>query len=101
MSESSGRLQADPLFQALARPPMVMGVSYMFFVLNGLLNMIIFIQTENFIMLFFVAPVVHGIGYLLCLKEPRAIELFLLRCNKGTKCMNRLFHGNTNSYDIF
>lgn len=101
MSESSGRLQADPLFQALARPPMVLGVSYLFFVLNGLICMIAFINTQNFIMLFFVAPVIHGIGYLLCLKEPRAIELALLRASKGTKCINRMFHGNTNSYDIF
>ena len=101
MAESSGRLQADPLFQALARPPMIMGVSYMFFVLNGLLNMIIFIQTQNFIMLLFVAPIFHGVGYMLCLKEPRAIELILLRMSKGTRCINRIFHSNTNSYDIF
>ena len=97
----SGRLQADPLFQGLARPTMVMGVSYMFFVLNAIVCMVAFINTSNFIVLFFVAPVIHGIGYLLCLKEPRAIELMILRASKGTKCINRKFHGFTNSYDIF
>ena len=97
----SGRLQADPLFQGLARPPMIMGVSYMFFVLNAVTCLIIFINTSNFIMLFFAAPVIHGVGYLLCLKEPRAIELTILRASTGTKCRNRTFHGNTNSYDTF
>ncbi len=97
----SGRLQADPLFQALARPPMIMGVSYMFFVLNSIVCLVTFIQTNNFIMLFFVAPLVHGAGYLLCLKEPRAVELLILRTSTGTKCLNRAYHGHTNSYDIF
>lgn len=97
----SGRLQADPLFQGLARPPMVMGVSYMFFVVNAIICLIAFIQTGNFVVLLAVAPVIHGIGYLLCLKEPRAIELTILRCATGMRCMNRAYHGNTNSYDIF
>jgi type IV secretion system protein VirB3 len=97
----SGRLQADPLFQGLARPPMVMGVSYMFFILNAIICLVTFIQTSNFIVLLFAAPVIHGVGRILCLKEPRAIELLILRANKGTKCMNRVFHGRTNSYDIF
>ena len=89
------------LFQALARPPMIMGVSYMFFVLNGIICLITFIQTQNFIMLFFAGPTFHGVGYLLCLKEPRAIELMILRATTGTKCINRAFHGFTNSYDVF
>ena len=97
----SGRLQADPLFQGLARPPMIMGVSYMFFVLNAALCLVLFIQTGNFIVLFFAAPVIHGIGFLVCLKEPRQMELLVLRMSKGTKCSNRMYHGFTNSYDVF
>jgi len=97
----TGRLQADPLFQGLARPPMILGVSYMYFVLNAILCLVAFIQSSNFIVLLFVAPTVHGIGYLLCLKEPRAIELMILRSTTGTKCLNRAYHGYTNSYDIF
>ena len=100
MSES-GRLQADPLFQGLARPPMVAGVSYMYFIFNAMFCLLIFINTSNFIMLLFAAPVIHGFGYILCLKEPRAIELLLLRAATGTKCINRPYHGYTNSYDIF
>lgn len=97
----SGRLQVDPLFQGLARPPMIMGVSYMFFVLNAVICLIGFIQTGNFIVLLFIAPIIHGIGFLICLKEPRQLELMILRANKGTKCLNRIYHGFTNSYDTF
>lgn len=97
----SGRLQSDPLFQGLTRPTMIMGVSYMYFVINAALSMIVFINTQSFIAIFVVAPLVHMIGYLICLKEPRAIELFLVKVNKGFKCVNRGYHGYTNSYDPY
>lgn len=97
----SGRLQSDPLFQGLTRPPMIMGVSYMYFVINAALSMICFINLQSFFVLLVVAPVVHMIGYLICLKEPRAIELFLIKLNKGYKCVNRGYHGYTNSYDPY
>ena len=100
MSES-GRLQVDPLFQGLARPTMIMGVSYMYFVLNAGINMISFINTSSFLVLFVVFPVVHAIGFLICMKEPRAVELMVLKASHGLKCVNRKFHGNTNSYDMF
>jgi len=97
----SGRLQSDPLFQGLTRPTMIMGVSYMYFVINAAMSMIVFINTQSFMALFVAAPIVHMIGYLICLKEPRAIELFLVKVNKGFKCVNRGYHGYTNSYDPY
>jgi type IV secretion system protein VirB3 len=101
MASSTGRLQADPLFQGLSRPPMIMGVSYLYFVFNAVFCLLFFIHTSNFVALLFMGPVIHCIGYLLCLKEPRAVELLLLRARKGYKCINKPFHGFTNSYDIF
>jgi type IV secretion system protein VirB3 len=99
----TGRLQADPLFQGLARPTMILGVSYTYFVLNAMVTMITFINTKNFLMLLVVAPIIHGIGYLVCMKEPRAIELLLLRGKEGYKSWNNMlgYHSNTNSYDLF
>ncbi len=44
-------------------PPLVMGVPYMWFVINALICLAAFICTSNFIVLFFLAPVIHGIGY--------------------------------------
>ena len=94
----SGRLQSDPLFQGLTRPTMILGVSYMYFVVNALISMITFINMQSFTILFVLAPSVHLVGYLICLKEPRAIELLIIKLNKGYKCINRGFHGYTNSY---
>lgn len=98
---AAGRLSSDPLFQGLTRPTMIMGVSYMYFVINAIVCMILFINSQNFKVLLMVAPVVHLIGYLICLKEPRAIELFIIKMAKGYKCVNRGYHGFTNSYDPF
>lgn len=101
MADDGNRLQADPLFQGLARPPMVMGVSYMYFVVNSLICLLTFIWTSNFLVLFLAAPLIHGIGFLLCMNEPRAVELFVLKMGKGMRCLNRGFHHRTNSYDVF
>ncbi len=97
----SGRLQADPLYLGLARPTMIAGVSYMYFVINGLISMLTFIWTQNFIVIILMGPAIHGFGYLLCMKEPRAVEMWLLRMRTGFQSWNRGFHHHTNSYDIF
>lgn len=98
---SGSRLQSDPLFQGLTRPTMVFGVSYMFFVLNAVISMVSFINTSSFMVLLVVAPGIHLIAYLICLKEPRAMEMFVVKMRKGLRCMNRSFHGGTNSYDQY
>lgn len=99
----TGRLQSDPLFQGLARPVMIAGVSYMYFVLNALMTLIVFINTKDFIMLLFVGPAIHMVGYLVCMKEPRAVELMMLRGKYGFTNWNNItgYHFGTNSYDPF
>ncbi len=97
---AGGRLTADPLFQGLTRPPMALGVSYMYFVLNAMICMVLFINTKSFLVLP-LAVLTHGFGYVLCMREPRAIELWMLRMKYGFRSWNRLYHGNTNSYDVF
>lgn len=97
----SGRLQSDPLFQGLTRPATILGVSYMYFVINAVVSMIVFINTQNFILIGAVAVTVHLVGYLICLKEPRALELLLLKLTKNRWCNNHTFHGHTNSYDPY
>ncbi len=97
---AGGRLQADPLFQGLARPPMIAGVSYMYFVLNAMITMVMYINTKS-VFAFMYGIVIHGFGYLLCMREPRAIELWMLKLGKGFLTWHRVFHHNTNSYDVF
>jgi type IV secretory pathway VirB3-like protein len=97
------RLQADPLFQGLARPVMVFGVSFLYFILTGLFCMIIFINTKNFLIIFVVGPILFFVGRILCAKEPRAIELAMLRGKHGYKSSNNLggYHFGANSYDTY
>lgn len=99
----TGRLQADPLFQGLARPTMIAGVSYTYFVLNAMLTMTTYINTRDFIILLVVGPTIHGIGYVICMKEPRAVELLILRAREGYRSWNNIkgYHFHTNSYDPF
>lgn len=97
----SGRLQTDPLFQGLARPAMIMGVSFMFFVTNAVVIYMVFIWTANMALLMVLGPSLHVIAYLVCLKEPRMMELIILKMSKGMQCRNWKFHGYTNSYDVF
>lgn len=82
---------------------MIMGVSFLYFVINALITMIMFINTKNFIVLLMVGPIVHLVGYLICMKEPRAVELIILRGKYGYKSWNNLmgYHAYTNSYDVF
>ena len=90
-----------PLFLGLARPAMIMGVNYLFVVLNFAVSMIAFINTTSFLVLLVMLPGVHIIAYIICLKEVRALELLILKVRWGIRCMNRRYHGHTNSYDIY
>ena len=98
---AAGRLQPDPLFQGLARPTMIFGVSYLYFVFNAAICLITFINTQDFTYLLGLAPFVHLIGFFICKKEPRAIEMLILKLQTGFKCVNRGYHGDANSYDPF
>jgi type IV secretion system protein VirB3 len=68
------------------------------FILNVLICMLIFINTNDlrtFLMLFGI----HGLGYIDSAKEPLFIILFMVKLGKCSKCLNRFYH-RANSYDI-
>lgn len=97
----SGKIGADPLFMGLTRPPMLMGVSYTFAAMNGIISLLAFIITSKFFYLLVMLPLFHMVAWFICLKEPRAIELFVARMSKCNVCPNRTRHGGTNSYDVY
>lgn len=97
----SGVVGTNPLFLGLTRPPMLFGVSYTFAAMNGIVSLLAFIITSKFFYLLVLLPSLHGIAWFICLKEPRAIELFIARNSKCTVCRNRMYHGRTNSYDVY
>lgn len=75
-------LDRDIVFTALTRPQMFAGVSYSYFVLNLVVTTEIFLITKSFWAIV-AAFVLHAIGWLACQREPRFLDLWILR---GSQC---------------
>jgi type IV secretion system protein VirB3 len=89
---------ADPLFVAMTRPAMAWGVPYSALVVNAMVTIELFVSAKNLVLLLVCVPV-HGLFWLLCLREPRFFELAQLwgRTRGGSVLGNLLFWG-ANSY---
>jgi type IV secretion system protein VirB3 len=90
-------MDRDPVFLGLTRPPMVWGVPQPLFVLNGMVSMLGFLMLDSFLPLLLGAPILHAVAYIVCLKEVRALDLWVIRA-RFVRCINRSFWG-ANSYD--
>jgi type IV secretion system protein VirB3 len=80
-------IERDTLFVGLTRPQMFAGVSYSLFVAN------LVVATELFLVfksawVIAAAFLLHGLGMLLCLKEPRIFDLWLARVSKCPRIKN-------------
>ena len=93
---SDEAVEIDPVFLAMTRPPMFMGVTYTFFVINGMVTTIAFLAANN-LLAFLIGIPVHFIGYLLCLKDPRIFDIWRVRLLKTPATRNKRFW-NANSY---
>ena len=93
-----GSLQPDPLFVGLTRPTMIFGVSVSYAMLNIMISCVWFINSSNFSIVF-LALIVHGIGYIACFKEPKFMELYMIKMSKCNQCPNRGYYG-ANSYSV-
>ncbi|HEY0960505.1 MAG TPA: VirB3 family type IV secretion system protein [Novosphingobium sp.] len=67
--------------RALTRPQMFAGVTYSFFVINMGLTTEAFLVTKSFWALP-VALLIHGLGYLACLREPRVFDLWITKVSR-------------------
>lgn len=70
-----------PVFRALTQPQMFAGVTYSYFIINGVVTTEAFLIARSF-WVFGVALVMHGAGYLACLREPRIFDLWLTRVSR-------------------
>ncbi len=93
---SDEAVDIDAVFLAMTRPPMFMGVTYTFFVLNGTITTIAFLAANN-LLAFLIGMPVHIIGYLLCLEDPRIFDIWRVRLLKTPMTRNRGFW-KANSY---
>jgi type IV secretion system protein VirB3 len=80
-------LTKTPVFRALTRPQMFGGVTYSYFIINAAVTTEAFLITRSFLALP-VALIVHGIGYLACLREPRIFDLWLTKVSRCPRVLN-------------
>lgn len=89
-------VERDTVFVALTRPQMFAGVTYSYFVANAV------IATELFLVFrsawgLAAAVIIHVIGMLLCLREPRFFDLLLTRLGRCPRVRNHVIW-RCNSY---
>lgn len=87
-----------PVHRALTRPQMFAGVTYSYFIINAAITTEAFLITKSFLALP-IALLVHGIGYLACLREPRIFDLWLTKVSRCPRVPNWQFWG-CNSYSV-
>jgi len=87
---SMARLDSDPIFSALTRPQMVAGVTYSYAVFNLIVTIEAFLITKSFWALL-AAAVIHAIGYVGCLHEPRFFDLWITRVSRCPRVRNYRF----------
>ena len=88
-------LTRETVFIALTRPQMFAGVTYNFFIFNAIAMAELFLITKS-IWVLAVGLVVHFIGALLCLREPRFFDLWIARVSRCPRVRNhRLWQCNS------
>jgi type IV secretion system protein VirB3 len=89
-------IERDTCFVALTRPQMFAGVTYSYFVANVVMATELFLIFKS-VWVVGAALIVHGVGVLLCLNEPRIFDLWLARASKCPRIKNHEVWG-CNSY---
>ncbi len=88
-------LDRAPLFTALTRPQMFAGVTYNYFVINGVIAAELFLVFRS-IWVLPVAALIHLAGVVICLREPRAVDLWLIKIGRCPRVPNhRLWRCNS------
>jgi len=80
-------LAKTPVFKALTQPQMFAGVTFSFFIINAVVTTEAFLISRSF-WSFGVAGLVHAVGYLACLREPRVFDLWLTKVSRCSRIKN-------------
>lgn len=89
-------IDRTPLFTALTRPQMFAGVTYNFFIINGIITTELFLIFHTFSAIV-IAVLTHVIGVALSLREPRIFDLWITNITKCPRIRNYGFW-RCNSY---
>ena len=77
----------DTLFVALTRPQMFAGVTYSYFIANAVIATELFLIFRS-VWALVAALVVHLAGVLLCVREPRFFDLWIIRVSRCPRVKN-------------
>ena len=80
-------LERDTLFVALTRPQMFAGVTYSWFIANAVIATELFLVFRSAWVLL-AALIIHAIGVVLCVREPRFFDLWLTRVSRCPRVRN-------------
>ena len=80
-------IERDPLFVALTRPQMFAGVTYSYFIANAVIATELFLIFRSLWALG-AALVIHLVGVVLCLREPRFFDLWITRVSRCPRVKN-------------
>lgn len=92
----SAPFERDVLFVALTRPQMFAGVTYSYFVANAVIATELFLIFRS-VWVVIAALLIHVVGVVLCLNEPRFFDLWLAKVSKCPRVRNFRIWG-CNSY---
>lgn len=85
----------DILFVALTRPQMLLGVTYGFAIGNAIITTELFLLFKS-VWVLIAALVIHLIGWLACLRDPRAFDVWLVKAQRCPRVKNyRLWRCNS------
>lgn len=88
-------LDRDVLFVGLTRPQMLLGVTYGYAIANGILTTELFLVFKS-IWVLAAALIVHVVGWLACLRDPRIFDLWLVKARRCPRVVNyRLWRCNS------
>ena len=80
-------IDRDPVFVALTRPQMFAGVTYSYFIVNGIIATELFLIFHSLWVLL-AAVIIHLIGMVLSVREPRIFDLWLTRVRRCPRVRN-------------
>lgn len=89
-------LDQDHLFVALTRPQMFAGVTYSYFTANAVVATELFLLFRS-IWVLVAAVLIHLVGVLLCVREPRFFDLWLTKVGRCPRVRNHCIW-SCNSY---
>jgi type IV secretion system protein VirB3 len=92
------QIEINPVFLALTRPPMMLGVTIDALLLEGMIVFILFMVSHNALMLVLFVPL-YLASWLVCYSDPNRFKVLFTRLNCGFSPMKSLW--GCHSYAAF